>query len=88
MNNMLQNYYGAARQILSDNPLGLTCGKSCKKQQAIGANSLHRSMLWLFKGWYVPHLTFVSAVAIYTEPKKVRLTLEDCNSSPRRFSNR
>ncbi|VDM80920.1 unnamed protein product [Strongylus vulgaris] len=24
-----QNYYGAARQILSDNPLGLTCGMIC-----------------------------------------------------------
>ena len=25
----LQNYYGAARMIFSDNPLGLTCGMVC-----------------------------------------------------------
>lgn len=31
MLNMLifQNYYGAAKAILSDNPLGLTCGMVC-----------------------------------------------------------
>lgn len=26
---MYQNYYGATRAILSDNPLGLTCGMVC-----------------------------------------------------------
>jgi dihydropyrimidine dehydrogenase (NADP+) len=26
---LLQNYYGAAKAILSDNPLGLTCGMVC-----------------------------------------------------------
>ena len=25
----MQNYYGAAKMILSDNPLGLTCGMVC-----------------------------------------------------------
>lgn len=26
---LFQNYYGAAKAILSDNPLGLTCGMVC-----------------------------------------------------------
>jgi hypothetical protein len=29
INCVLQNYYGAAKAILSDNPLGLTCGMIC-----------------------------------------------------------
>ncbi|ETN76204.1 hypothetical protein NECAME_11846 [Necator americanus] len=37
-----QNYYGAARQILSDNPLGLTCGMICPTSDlCVGSCNLH-----------------------------------------------
>ncbi|KJH46085.1 hypothetical protein DICVIV_07855 [Dictyocaulus viviparus] len=37
-----KNYYGAARQILSDNPLGLTCGMVCPTSDlCVGACNLH-----------------------------------------------
>ncbi|KAK6763267.1 hypothetical protein RB195_023830 [Necator americanus] len=37
-----KNYYGAARQILSDNPLGLTCGMICPTSDlCVGSCNLH-----------------------------------------------
>lgn len=37
-----KNYYGAARQILSDNPLGLTCGMVCPTSDlCVGGCNLH-----------------------------------------------
>ncbi|VDM54061.1 unnamed protein product [Angiostrongylus costaricensis] len=39
-----KNYYGAARQILSDNPLGLTCGMVCPTSDlCVGSCNLHAS---------------------------------------------
>ncbi|VDO75428.1 unnamed protein product [Heligmosomoides polygyrus] len=39
-----KNYYGAARQILSDNPLGLTCGMICPTSDlCVGSCNLHAS---------------------------------------------
>jgi dihydropyrimidine dehydrogenase (NADP+) len=39
-----KNYYGAARQILSDNPLGLTCGMICPTSDlCVGGCNLHAS---------------------------------------------
>ena len=40
----LQNYYGAARLILSDNPLGLTCGMVCPTSDlCVGGCNLYAS---------------------------------------------
>lgn len=40
----LQNYYGAAKAILSDNPLGLTCGMVCPTSDlCVGGCNLHAS---------------------------------------------
>lgn len=39
-----QNYYGAARAILSDNPLGLTCGMVCPTSElCVGGCNLYAS---------------------------------------------
>lgn len=39
-----QNYYGAAKAILSDNPLGLTCGMVCPTSDlCVGGCNLHAS---------------------------------------------
>uniref|UniRef100_A0A1I7YNA0 Fer4_20 domain-containing protein n=1 Tax=Steinernema glaseri TaxID=37863 RepID=A0A1I7YNA0_9BILA len=39
-----KNYYGAARQILSDNPLGLTCGMICPTSDlCVGSCNLYAS---------------------------------------------
>ncbi|XP_061926358.1 dihydropyrimidine dehydrogenase [NADP(+)] [Entelurus aequoreus] len=39
-----KNYYGAARSILSDNPLGLTCGMVCPTSElCVGGCNLHAS---------------------------------------------
>lgn len=39
-----QNYYGAARSILSDNPLGLTCGMVCPTSElCVGGCNLYAS---------------------------------------------
>lgn len=39
---MEQNYYGAAKQILSDNPVGLTCGMVCPTSDlCVGGCNLH-----------------------------------------------
>lgn len=39
-----KNFYGAARQILSDNPLGLTCGMICPTSDlCVGSCNLHGS---------------------------------------------
>lgn len=41
---VLQNYYGAARAILSDNPLGLTCGMVCPTSElCVGGCNLYAS---------------------------------------------
>lgn len=41
---LLQNYYGAARAILSDNPLGLTCGMVCPTSElCVGGCNLYAS---------------------------------------------
>lgn len=40
----LQNYYGAAKAIFSDNPLGLTCGMVCPTSDlCVGACNLYAS---------------------------------------------
>lgn len=37
-----QNYYGAAKSILSDNPLGLTCGMVCPTSElCVGGCNLY-----------------------------------------------
>lgn len=39
-----KNYYGAAKAILSDNPLGLTCGMVCPTSDlCVGGCNLHAS---------------------------------------------
>lgn len=39
-----QNYYGAAKAILSDNPLGLTCGMVCPTSDlCVGGCNLYAS---------------------------------------------
>lgn len=39
-----QNYYGAAKAILSDNPLGLTCGMVCPTSElCVGGCNLFAS---------------------------------------------
>ena len=39
-----QNYYGAAKAIFSDNPLGLTCGMVCPTSDlCVGACNLYAS---------------------------------------------
>lgn len=39
-----QNYYGSARAILSDNPLGLTCGMVCPTSElCVGGCNLYAS---------------------------------------------
>ena len=39
-----QNYYGAAKSILSDNPLGLTCGMVCPTSElCVGGCNLFAS---------------------------------------------
>ena len=39
-----QNYYGSAKQILSDNPLGLTCGMVCPTSDlCVGGCNLYAS---------------------------------------------
>ncbi|XP_037553024.1 dihydropyrimidine dehydrogenase [NADP(+)]-like, partial [Nematolebias whitei] len=39
-----KNYYGAARVILSDNPLGLTCGMVCPTSElCVGGCNLYAS---------------------------------------------
>ena len=41
---LLQNYYGAARAIFSDNPLGLTCGMVCPTSDlCVGGCNLYAS---------------------------------------------
>lgn len=41
---LYQNYYGAARAILSDNPLGLTCGMVCPTSElCVGGCNLYAS---------------------------------------------
>lgn len=41
---LLQNYYAAARAILSDNPLGLTCGMVCPTSElCVGGCNLYAS---------------------------------------------
>lgn len=41
---LFQNYYGAARAILSDNPLGLTCGMVCPTSElCVGGCNLYAS---------------------------------------------
>ena len=41
---LLQNYYGAAKAIFSDNPLGLTCGMVCPTSDlCVGACNLYAS---------------------------------------------
>lgn len=41
---LLQNYYGAAKAILSDNPLGLTCGMVCPTSDlCVGGCNLYAS---------------------------------------------
>ena len=41
---LLQNYYGAAKSILSDNPLGLTCGMVCPTSDlCVGGCNLYAS---------------------------------------------
>lgn len=40
----LQNYYGAAKAIFSDNPLGLTCGMVCPTSDlCVGGCNLYAS---------------------------------------------
>lgn len=40
----IQNYYGAAKMILSDNPLGLTCGMVCPTSDlCVGGCNLYAS---------------------------------------------
>jgi dihydropyrimidine dehydrogenase (NADP+) len=40
----VQNYYGAAKAIFSDNPLGLTCGMVCPTSDlCVGGCNLHGS---------------------------------------------
>lgn len=42
LNELKQNYYGAAKAILSDNPLGLTCGMVCPTSDlCVGGCNLH-----------------------------------------------
>lgn len=44
ISNNFQNYYGAAKQILSDNPLGLTCGMVCPTSDlCVGSCNLYAS---------------------------------------------
>lgn len=44
INFLLQNYYAAARAILSDNPLGLTCGMVCPTSElCVGGCNLYAS---------------------------------------------
>ena len=41
---MKKNYYGAAKLIFSDNPLGLTCGMVCPTSDlCVGGCNLHAS---------------------------------------------
>ena len=41
---ILQNYYGAAKSIFSDNPLGLTCGMVCPTSElCVGGCNLYAS---------------------------------------------
>lgn len=41
---VLQNYYGAAKAIFSDNPLGLTCGMVCPTSDlCVGGCNLYAS---------------------------------------------
>lgn len=41
---LLQNYYGAAKSIFSDNPLGLTCGMVCPTSDlCVGGCNLYAS---------------------------------------------
>jgi dihydropyrimidine dehydrogenase (NADP+) len=40
----LQNYYGAAKEIFSDNPLGLSCGMVCPTSDlCVGGCNLYAS---------------------------------------------
>jgi NADPH-dependent glutamate synthase beta subunit-like oxidoreductase len=40
----LKNYYGAAKMIFSDNPLGLTCGMVCPTSDlCVGGCNLYAS---------------------------------------------
>lgn len=40
----MQNYYGAAKRIFSDNPLGLTCGMVCPTSDlCVGGCNLYAS---------------------------------------------
>lgn len=41
---LFQNYYGSAKAILSDNPLGLTCGMVCPTSDlCVGGCNLYAS---------------------------------------------
>jgi dihydropyrimidine dehydrogenase (NADP+) len=41
---LLQNYYGSAKYIFSDNPLGLTCGMVCPTSDlCVGGCNLYAS---------------------------------------------